>query len=283
MKTLRFRVWMMVAGCCVSALVSASAQSFRVSFPKERSSAPLDGRLLLMLSSDSSAEPRMQIDDTPRSQMIFGVTVDGMAPGVPATVDATAWGYPIRSLRDVPAGDYTVQALLNRYETFHRADGTTVKLRMDQGEGQHWNLAPGNLYSKPKKIHVGEGGEAISVEMTEEIQPIAEPKDTKYIRHIKIQSELLTKFWGRPMYLSAVVLVPEGFDEHPDAHYPLMLFHDHFVDGFDDFRTTPPDANLKPVYSERFHLAGYNRIQQEEAYKSIKQWIGAEVSALCWW
>ena len=42
---------------------------------------------------------------------------------------------------------------------------------------------------------------------------------------------------------------------------------------FDDFRTTPPDPNLKPNYSERFHLAGYNRIQQEEAYKEYQQWI----------
>ena len=33
------------------------------------------------------------------------------------------------------------------------------------------------------------------------------------------------------MYLSAIVLVPEGFDEHPNAHYPLLIFHDHFVDG----------------------------------------------------
>jgi hypothetical protein len=44
-------------------------------------------------------------------------------------------GYPIHSLKDVPPGDYTVQAVLNKYETFHRADGKTVKMHMDQGEG----------------------------------------------------------------------------------------------------------------------------------------------------
>jgi len=79
----------------------------------------------------------MQIDDTPRTQMVFGVTVDGLKPGQAATVDDTAFGYPIRSLKDVPAGDYYVQAVLNRYETFHRSDGKAVKLHMDQGEGQH--------------------------------------------------------------------------------------------------------------------------------------------------
>jgi hypothetical protein len=244
-----------------------------VSFPKERSARPLDGRLLLLLSTDPSQEPRMQIDDTPRTQMIFGVNVDGLVPGAAATVDATATGYPIRSLRDVPPGEYTVQAVLNLYETFHRSDGSTVKLHMDQGEGQHWNITPGNLYSKPQKIAITTGGAPIALSLTEEIPPIPAPQDTKYVRHIRMQSELLTKFWGRPMFLSAVVLVPEGFDEHPDAHYPEMVFEDHFVDGMDDFRTTPPDPNLKPDYSERFHLAGYNRIQQEEAYKTYLQWI----------
>jgi hypothetical protein len=75
------------------------------------------------------------------------------------------------------------------------------------------------------------------------------------------------------MYLSAIVLVPEGFDEHPNAHFPIAVFHDHFVDGMDSFRTTPPDPDLKPDYSERFHLAGYNRIEQQEAYNQYKQWI----------
>ena len=264
----------MAVGCVSAALcLHAGAQTFAVSFPQERSAKALDGRLLLLLSTDDSAEPRMQIDDTPRSQLVFGVTVDGLAPGAAATVDAAAAGYPIKSLKDVPAGEYTVQAVLSLYETFHRADGSVVKLHPDHGEGQHWNLTPGNLYSKPKKIQIEPGGAPVAISLTEEIPPIPDKPDTKYVRHIKIQSALLTTFWGRPMFLSAVVLVPEGFDEHPDVRYPEMIFEDHFADGIDDFRTEPPDANLKPDYSERFHLAGYNRIQQEEAYKTYQKWV----------
>ncbi len=214
----------------------------------------------------------MQIDDTPRTQIVFGMTVDGWKPGQPAVVDASASGYPIRNLKDVPPGDYTAQAVLNKYETFHRADGKTVKLHMDQGEGQHWNISPGNLYSKPQKITIKAGAGPIQLALTEVIPPIAAKPDTKYIRHITIQSPALTKFWGRPMEMSAIVLVPEGFDDHPNVHFPLMIFHDHFVDDFDDFRTTPPDPALKADYSERFHIPDYNHIQQEEAYKFYKQW-----------
>jgi len=260
-------------GIALLAAVAAAAPKFSVSFPRERSTSPLDGRLLLVLSTDPSAEPRMQINDTPKTQMIFGVDIDSLAPGKPVIVDDTAFGYPVRRLSQVPPGEYYVQAVLHRYETFHRSDGHTVKLPMDRGEGQHWNIAPGNLFSKPRKLAIGSSGGAIAIALTEEIPPIPAPKDTKYIRHVKIQSQLLTKFWGRPMFLGAIILVPEGFDQHTEARYPLAVFHGHFPDDFDGFRTEPPDPNLKPDYSERFHLAGYNRIQQEEAYKFYQQWI----------
>jgi hypothetical protein len=262
--------------CLIFTVSAVAAQSFTVTFSTERSAQPLDGRLLLLLSTDPSHEPRMQIDDSPRSQIVFGVTVDGWQPGRPTMVDASASGYPIHSLKDVPAGDYIVQAVLNKYETFHRADGKTVKLHMDQGEGQHWNISPGNLCSKPRKITIKPGVAPIPLALTEVISPIPPKADTNYIRHIRIQSPVLTKFWGRPMEISAIVLVPEGFDDHPNARFPLMIFHDHFVDDFDNFRTTPPDPDLKPDYSERFHIKGYNRIQQEEAYKFYQQWISSD-------
>jgi hypothetical protein len=251
----------------------ATPPQFSVSFPKQRSAQPLDGRLLLLLSNDPSAEPRMQISLAPRTQMIFGQDVDGMRPGQPTTIDDAAFGYPIRYLHDVPPGEYYAQVVLNRYETFHRADGHTVKLHMDQGEGQHWNISPTNLYSKPQKITLGPSAQTLSISLDQEIPEIDPPKDTKYIRHMRIQSQLLTKFWGRPMYLSANILVPEGFDERPNAHFPLAIFEDHFNHDFEGFRTEPPDPNLKPDYSERFHISGYNRIQQEEEYKFYKQWI----------
>lgn len=258
----------------------AQAQNVTVSFPASQSTKPLDGRLLLLLSSnpkaltDPEAEPRMEINDTPKSQMVFGVTVDGWKPGVPLTFGDNAKGYPRARLKDVPPGDYAIQAVLNIYETFHRSDGKTIKLAPDRGEGQHWNLAPGNLLSKPRMVHIGPAAEPIFISLDGVIPPIPPEQDTKFIRHIRIQSALLTKFWGQPVYLSAIVLVPDGFDSHPQAHFPLIISHDHFVsDMSSDFRETPPDPNLKPDYSERFHLAGYNRIQQEEAYKNYQTWI----------
>jgi hypothetical protein len=273
-RTLRAVLFAM---CLLGPSSLLAAPQFSVSFPKERSAQPIDGRLLLILSTDSSAEPRMQVALIYKTQQIFGVDVDAMQPGQTVNItDENAFGYPVRNLRDIKPGEYYVQAVLHRYETFHRSDGHTVKLPMDRGEGQHWNLAPGNLYSKPAKLTIGADAKSISVVLDQEIPPIDPPKDTKYIRHLRIQSQLLTKFWGRPMFLSANVLVPEGFDEHPNAHFPIMIAEDHFNYDFEGFRTEPPDTNLKPDYSERFHISGYNRIQQEEAYKFYQQWTAKD-------
>lgn len=256
----------------LAAAVCAAPQA-RVAFPPARSAAPLDGRLLLLLSTDPGAEPRFQINDGPNTQMVFGVDVENWQPGTVTTVGESAFGWPVRSLSQVKPGEYYVQALLHRYETFHRADGHTVKLPMDRGEGQQWNRAPGNLYSKPGKIQI-DANTQLLISLDQEIPPLPEPKDTKYIKHIRIESERLTKFWGRPMFLGAHILLPEGFDEHPEARYPLIINHGHFPADFDGFRPEPPDPGLKPDYNERFKIAGYNRIVQEEAYKFYKTWTG---------
>lgn len=264
--------------CLILVAASAFAQSrIAVSFPKDQSEAALDGRVLVILSARFDRQPCFDVGSGKDTAQVFGIDVEGLRPGEPTTLDASVFGYPIRTLAEVPAGEYFVQALLHRYETFHRADGHVVKLPMDRGEGQHWNRAPGNLYSKPRRIQFDpKRGETLTISLDQVIPPIPEPEDTDYIKHVKIQSKLLTEFWGRPMHLGACVLLPQGFDEHPQARYPLIINHGHFPRTFTGFRETPPDPNLEPDYSARFDVRGYNRIQQQNAFDFYKKWTGPD-------
>jgi hypothetical protein len=248
---------------------------FSVTFPNERSAQALDGRLLLLMSADTTGEPRFQVNSGLNTGLVFGVDVDGWRPGVPQTIDASAFGFPIRSLSQVPKGTYRVQALLNRYETFRRSDGHTVKLPPDKGEGQAWSRKPGNLYSTPRQIDVDPArADLIRLTLDQEIAPIPDFKETKYVKHVRIKSDVLSKFWGRDMYIAAFVTLPWGFEEHPDAHYPLVINHGHFSTVPDNWRETPPDPNLTPDYSERFSLPGYNRIQQQLSWQFYQDWTG---------
>jgi hypothetical protein len=261
----------------LAATLLASGPRFEVEVPASRGAEPLDGRMFLLISTNDDREPRFQIGDGPTTQLVFGVDVNGVRPGEAVVFDESVLGYPIESLADVPAGSYWVQALLHEYETFRRGDGHVVKLPMDRGEGQHWNRAPGNLLSTPRRVEVDPASSSpIEITLDREIPPIPPPADTKYVKHVKIQSKLLTEFWGRPMHLGACVLLPHGFDEHPEARYPLIINHGHFPYTFTGFREEPPDPDLEPVYSERFRLDGYNRIQQEHAHQLYKEWTGPD-------
>lgn len=289
--------WLACLPFLLSALAAAANPKpqplrFEVSFGKEMSATPLDGHVLLLISRNNDQEPRFQMDyDTTKSQQMFGIDVEGLAPGASAVVDAAVLGYPLESLTDLPAGDYWVQGLLNIYETFHLAYGRALKLPPDKGEGQHWQIKPGNFYSKPQKLRLDpKNGQTIRIALTEKIPPIEQNpdqvdtvndwgppsgdkrdlKDTTWIRHERIQSDMLTKFWGRPVYLGAIVLLPDGWAEHPNAHYPLLVEQDHFhreLPAGMAFQIHPPSAALKPGQRRR----------QEMAYKLYQDWTSGRL------
>ena len=221
-------------------LGTAQAATFSVTLAPEHAREPLNGRLLLLLSVDPSKEPRFQIEEGTKSQQVFGIDAKEWKGGAPQVFDSKVLGYPRLSLADVPAGTYRVQALLHRYETFRRKDGHVVQLPMDRGEGQVWNKAPGNLYSTVREIKFDPAAQTpIALVLDQIIAPIKPPADTEWVKHERIQSKLLTEFWGRPMYLGAHVLLPKGWAEHPKARYPLMINHGHFPDDFGGFRPEP--------------------------------------------
>ncbi|OFW08067.1 MAG: hypothetical protein A3H96_21980 [Acidobacteria bacterium RIFCSPLOWO2_02_FULL_67_36] len=223
------------AAAVVAATLAAQGQPpvrgfhFEVVVPAGVADGPLDGRVLLIVAKTNEPAPMNQVGRGLQSQPLFGVDVEGLKPGQPAVIDGTTRGWPLESIGQIPPGEYWVQAVMNVYTTFHRADGHTIKAHMDQWEGQRWNRSPGNLYSEPQKIKLSEiSSQSVRIELTQKFPPIDPPADTKYVKHVKFKSEILSKWWGHDMYLGAVVVLPEGFDEHPNAHYPVVYNQGHF-------------------------------------------------------
>lgn len=263
--------------CACDSPNATPSRSFAITFTETADAGAVDGRIILILAKDGEREPRLQVTAGVDAPQIFGIDIDRMTAAQTATIDGDVFGYPYDSLADLPAGDYVVQAVLHRYETFNLKNGKTVKLPMDRGEGQQWRRAPGNLYSKPVTVRLTHNAaETIDIVMDQLIPPVEPPEDTRYVKHVRIKSELLSEFWGRDMHLGAHVLLPEGFDEHPDARYPLMIFHGHFPDDFGGFQETPPPDDLECERSERFDLDCYNRVVQQEAYDFYRTWTGPD-------
>jgi hypothetical protein len=247
-----------------------------VSFAPSASSEPLDGRLILVLSARGEGEPRFHVTDGPAAQPVFGMDVEGWTPREVVSFSGEALGFPVASLDDLPAGTYRMQAILNRYETFRRSDGHVVKLPPDRGEGQQWARKPGNLLSEVVEVTVGADGgrDRFAVELDRVIPELPDPKtlETEWVKYVRIRSELLSDFWGTDMYLGAWVLLPDGFDDHPEARYPLAIWHGHFPAAFTAMRVEPPDTTAPCVYSARFSMDCYNHVQQRYQHELYQQW-----------
>ena len=122
------------------------------------------------------------------------------------TVDATATLYPLAKLADIPPGRYAVQAAL---------DSNPDSAEID---------APGNLYSTPRLIDIDPArDEIISLELDQAEPPETLPEDSPQVRYLKVHSDLLSAFHGRPMFLRVGVILPAGFEDEPDRAYPLRV------------------------------------------------------------
>jgi len=249
-----------------------------VTFTEELEAEALDGRLLLILAEEGDTEPRFMVNAGQSAQPLFGLDVEAWRPGQTALFTDSVFGFPMR-LGELPPGAYRAQAVLNRYETFHRSDGHVVKLPPDRGEGQQWHSKPGNLVSTPVSFTVSDDGtQTLDLVLDAAIPELPDPstRETDWVKYVRLRSELLSDFWGRDVYLGAWVLLPEGFDEHPEARYPVAVFHGHFPIEFGHMRTEPPDPDLPCTYSARFRLDCYNRVTQEGAYQLFQDWTAAD-------
>ncbi len=202
---------------------------FEVVVPSAVHAEPITGRVFVVLARDSTPEPRLEAGGMV-SVPFFGADVEQLAPGSPAVVDRRAVGYPLLHLDGLASGDYYVQAIISVYTRFPRADGHTIWAHMDEWEGQQFNTAPGTLVSAVRRVHIDPQATApVRIEITHVLPAVAGPADDRYVKHVRIQSRILTRWWGHPMYLGAVVLLPEGYDAHPDTRYPVIWEQGHFT------------------------------------------------------
>jgi hypothetical protein len=250
---------------------------------------PVTGRLLVVLDTHEKGEPREHVTDVDRTAQIFGIDVRDLAAGGAATLEGDVLGYPVSSLAALPAGPVQVQAVLHRYETFRRSDGRVLELPPDRGAGQQWALAPGNLASTPVRVEIDpRAGATVTLTLDHVLPPLPPTPDTKYVKHVRFRSERLSRFWGRDVYLGAIVLVPEGWDTHPDQRYPLVLSHGHFEREISGWRETPPDPTLPPAdaagiardcpdgHDDLCDKHGYQRVLQEAGWRFHQLWTSGK-------
>jgi hypothetical protein len=193
---------------------------FEISYDKAVGSGPITGRVILVIARTETPEPRFQI--APNTNPIFGVDAEQLQPGHAVVIDQSTFGHPVESLTQLPGGDYYVQAVMNVYTKCQRSDGRTLWVHWDL-RGRFFNVSPGNFYSDVQKVRLDPASEyKVTLPLNHVLPPADPPKDTQWIKHVEMKSELLSRFWGVPVYLGATVIVPKGYNERPDVRYPVV-------------------------------------------------------------
>jgi len=229
-----------VVGCVATATVAAAQTpmilpgpsgrahvKFEIRVPASVRNEPLTGRVYAIITTDSTREPRAEVGRV--GVPLFGRDVEHLAPGAPAVIDgATTLGTPVFDMADIPAGDYWIQPFVNVYSEFKRADGHVLWMHDDQWEGQNWARSPGNIYGAPRKVHLDpRASTVIQLVADKTIPPIQVPANSEYVQRFKFQSPSLSKFWGRPIYLGATVLLPRDYATSTIS-YPVNYIQGHF-------------------------------------------------------
>jgi hypothetical protein len=248
--------------------VPAQGPRVEIRVPAALRGTPLTGRIYLFVTRHDEVEPRLQVRHESDCTPFFGVDVTALAPGTPAVIDAGTLGYPVASLQEIPAGDYYVQALANVYTQFRRADGHLLWLHDDQWEGQQFNKSPGNLVSEVRRVRLDPARpDTIRLELARALPPIELPPDTRWVQHVKIQSTILSAWWGRPMYVGATVLLPHSYDSDSARRYPTVYEQGHFTlnppFGFS------PDSSAETPAARAARLA---RTAREPGFQFYKAW-----------
>ena len=167
------------------------------------------GRLIVVaapVASGHTREPRHRIGSVGvEATPIAAVDVDLLVGGQTIVVDETATAFPI-SLSDLTPADYDVQAVLD-------------VSRDVRGVG-----APGNWYSRSRRISIESDRDlVVELELTEFVPPEPMPSDTEYVRYVRLTSEHLSAFHGRPIVLRAAVILPRDFEQDRSRRYPVWL------------------------------------------------------------
>ena len=237
------------------------------------------GRVFLLLTDRSDVEPRLVMPflgayyfNAPRTETpggygldyapFFGKDVEALKPGQKTTIGEDIPGHPYPGLKDIPAGEYHVQAVLHVYTQVTPAHGHAIWLPLDNWEGQQFHLSPGNLISKPEKIRVDEDNPfSFELTLTQKIPPIEPEPDSECVKRIKIKSRLLSDFWGRDMFLGAHVLLPKGYSDHPEVFYPVLYYRGHFFEkqpfGFPDEEPEDPGTEAGEAEKAAYRAAKY--------------------------
>lgn len=184
------------------------------------------GRLLVAISK-GKGRPRFTSTDA-KDRYVAAFDVKNLNSKAALQIPETALVFPKGTWQELalPHGEYTLQAIY-----MHNRDLWLAN-------------APGNLYCEP--VRIDWQGQTLTLTLDKQYEEKT-PKETATHKYLKIPSQRLSQFHGRPMYYRVGVVLPNDFAKEPQKRYGLVVHIGGFGQRYTSTRFTRPDSRFVQI------------------------------------
>jgi hypothetical protein len=207
---------------------AAAGLKFEVRLAPGNVPAPAVGGRVLVAVGPAAGRPDFT-DTDPPGLPVLGADADKFTGDTVVTLDGKSDTYPLKPLDDLPAGEYTVQAIFAVNRDVNLPD------------------APGNRYCAPVKVRLDPTAGTVTKLTLDKAFAERKPPDTATHKFLSIPSKLLSAFHGRPMAYRVGVCLPPDFATAPDKKYALVVHIGGFGSRYTGAARFRPDARFVQI------------------------------------
>ncbi len=189
--------------------------------------APISGRLLIFLKQGTGDKEVENSEFRPTDTWVAAREVHDLTPGETIEFDADKIAYP-KPFSTLPAGTYEAQAVLDVDHTYTYSGRGPEDWVSPVVALPDWTPGTGAEPLLTLDHHAEENAQR--AKMMAAAQAKAKPGVAELE---KLESPVLSRFWGHAVNLQAWVILPPGYDGHGQAKYPTAYWTHGFGGGID--------------------------------------------------
>lgn len=264
--------WLLIAALYLPSSLAREPPTIEVRWPATAElQSPISGRLLIIFAPSAiehDEDLRRRLTPTSEALAFFGQDISNWRAGTVQRLSSFDAGFPYPTLAQLPRGTYRVQASFEPYQAYHRSDGYELLLPAIEPLGTtdlHASAQTTRRWRSNAELVNWDGQQTPrTLVLHTALGQSVSQQDTPWVRSLKIRSERLSKFWGRDVFLGALVTLPKGYHQRPHQRFPLIV-------RLSDLPRQPPDWRERPPDS-RFTEGSAQQREQQAAWENFQYW-----------
>jgi enterochelin esterase-like enzyme len=199
---------------------------------------PVSGRLLVFAKNEATeagkkeeqkdgAKKEVDISEFhPTQTSVAAVEVHDVAPGAAIEVDVDQMAFPA-AFATMPHANYELQAVLDTDHNYNYSGRDANDWQAEVVEAKGWEPGVSSEPVLTLSEHPEAGRRAAMIAKALSDAKLGEAEKAEF------ESAMLTKFWGKPTYIRAWVILPPGYKANAKTTYPTLYWTHGFGGNMD--------------------------------------------------